>query len=150
LFGLETWGSTDLGGWTVRAEYADTACSFSREAPQFDCAYRNSIYPQGYAYRGRSIGHSMDNDSRLYTLAGLLTRPNGDVLSLALNRGELNRDGGAHALTGVPLDFDNVELRLSRALGGGVVTVGIGYRDPAVKPLAATRVHGFAIWQQGF
>ena len=32
------------------------------------------IYPQGYAYRGRIIGHSMDNDSRMFTLAGLLTR----------------------------------------------------------------------------
>ena len=37
-------------------EYSDTACNFSREAPKFDCAYRNSIYPQGYTHRGRIIG----------------------------------------------------------------------------------------------
>ena len=67
-FGLETWGSLPVGGWRLRVEYTDTACNFSREAPNFDCAYRHPIYPQGYAYRGRIIGHSMDNDSRMYTL----------------------------------------------------------------------------------
>ncbi len=131
LFGLEIWGSSALGGWRLRAEYADTACNFTREAPEFDCAYRNAIYPQGYAYRGRIIGHSMDNDSRMYSLAGLLTRANGDVLSLTLRRVELNRDGGAHAISDVPLDLDNVELRYSRVFGVGKVSVGVGYDDPA-------------------
>ena len=119
-----------LGGWRLRAEYADTACNFSRETPEFDCAYRNAIYPQGYAYRGRIIGHSMDNDSRMYTLAGLLTRHNGDVLSLTLRRIELNRDGGPHAISEVPLDLDNVELRYSRGFGAGKVSVGVGVRRP--------------------
>jgi capsule assembly protein Wzi len=63
-FGLETWGSSGLGGWRLRTEYSDTACNFSRESPEYGCAYRNAIYPQGYAYRGRIIGHAMDNDSR--------------------------------------------------------------------------------------
>jgi hypothetical protein len=70
-----------LGGLRVRAEYGDTACNFSRESPEFGCAYRNAIYPQGYTYRGRIIGHAMDNDSRMFALAGLVSRPNGDVLS---------------------------------------------------------------------
>ena len=81
-FGLEIWGSSRFGGLRLRAEYADTACMFARENPEFNCAYRNSIYPQGYTYRGRIIGHSLDNDSRMFSVAGLLTRPNGDVLSV--------------------------------------------------------------------
>jgi hypothetical protein len=149
LFGLETWGSSHVGGYRVRVEYADTTCEFTRQQPQFDCAYRNSVYPQGYSYRGRVIGHAMDNDSRMYSIAGLLTRSNGDVLGLTLRRFELNRNGGAHAISDVPLDLDNVELRYSRGLGAGKISLGIGYDDPAISADSA-RVHGFALWQQGF
>jgi hypothetical protein len=150
LFGLETWGSSGLGGWRLRAEYADTACDFTQQAPQFDCAYRNTLYPQGYTYRGRIIGHAMDNDSRMYTLGGSLAHANGDSLSFKIRRVELNRDGGDHAISNVPLDLDNVELRYSRGLWAGTLSVGIGYDDPALPGESASRVHGFAMWQQGF
>ena len=149
-FGLETWGSSRLGGWRLRAEYSDTTCVFSREEPEFGCAYRNSIYPQGYAYRGRIIGHSMDNDSRMFTLAALLNRGNGDAWSLSVRRVDLNRDGGDHAISDVPVDVNNVELRYSRELGAGMISAGIGYEDPALTAEASSRVHGFVSWQQGF
>ena len=149
-FGLETWGSAGSSTWRLRSEYSDTACIFTREQPQFDCAYRNALYPQGYAYRGRIIGHSMDNDSRMFTLAGLMTRAGGDVLSLTLRRVKLNRDGGEHAISDVPLDLDNVELRYSRGVGAGKLSVGVGYQSPATSVDSDSRVHGFASWQQGF
>jgi hypothetical protein len=149
-FGLETWGNSALGGWRLRAEYADTACNFSRETPEFGCAYRNAIYPQGYAYRGRIIGHAMDNDSRMYALAGILTRENGDTVALSIREFELNRDGGPHAISDVPLDVFNVELRYSRGLGAGKISAGIGYEDPALTADSSSRVHGFVNWQQGF
>jgi hypothetical protein len=149
-FGLEAWGTLSSTGWRLRAEYTDTACNFSRQEPEFGCAYRNSIYPQGYAYRGRIIGDSMDNDSRRYTLAGSLTLANGDFLSATLRRRELNRDGGDHAISDVPLDVDNVELRYSRGLGAGKLGVGIGYESPATYPDSSSGVQGFVTWQQGF
>jgi len=86
----------------------------------------------------------------MYSLAGILTRPNGDVLSLTLRKVELNRNGGEHAISEVPLDLDNVELRYTRAFGAGKVSVGVGYDDPAVTADSSSRVHGFATWQQGF
>jgi hypothetical protein len=149
-FGLESWGSSVMGGWRLRAEYADTACNFTQQAPLFNCAYRNAVYPQGYAYRGRIIGHSMDNDSRMYSLGGIVTRPNGDVLSLLVRRSEFNRDGGSHAISAVPLDVDNVELRYSRGLGAGKISFGLGYNDPAQSTDAVDSVHGYVILQQGF
>jgi hypothetical protein len=150
LFGLETWGSLSSAGWRIRAEYTDTACNFTRQTPIFNCAYRNQIYPQGYAYRGRIIGDSMDNDSRRFTLAGLVNFANGDFVSLTLRRLELNRDGGDHAISTVPLDVDNVELRYSRGLGTGKISAGIGYEDPATWPDSSSGLHGFVVWQQGF
>lgn len=149
-FGLETWGSNRFASWRLRAEYSGTACNFSRQAPQYDCAYRNSIYPQGYAYRGRIIGHAMDNDSRMYSIAALLTRPNGDVASLLVRRAEINRDGGGHAISAVPLDVDNVELRYSRGLGAGKINIGVGYESPATGTDSSSPMHGFVAWQQGF
>jgi len=71
-------------------------------------------------------------------------------VSLTLRRLELNRDGGDHAITEVPLDVDNVELRLSRALGAGKVSIGIGYEDPATRADSSSGAHGFLNWQQGF
>jgi hypothetical protein len=150
LFGLETWGFVRRTAWRVRADYTDTACNFSRQMPEFGCAYRNSIYPQGYAYRGRIIGDSMDNDSRRFTLAGMLTLENGDFIGLTLRRAQINRDGGPHAISDVPLDVDNVELRYSRGWAIGKLNVGLGYEDPATRPGASSGVHGFVVWQQGF
>jgi hypothetical protein len=149
-FGLEFWGDSPLGAYRLRAEYADTACVFTSEAPEFNCAYRNSIYPQGYTYRGRVIGHSMDNDSRMFSFAGLLTRGNGDVLGITLRRARINRDGGPHAISVIPLDLDSVELRYSRELGAGKVSAGIGYSDPPIDPDSSSGVQGFVVWQQGF
>lgn len=150
LFGVEAWGASPLGGWRVRAEYADTACVFSREEPELDCAYRSSIFPQGYAYRGRILGHSLDNDSRMYSFAGMLTRPDGDAVSLTVRRMNLNRNGGPHAISDVPGDADNVELRYSRQLGSGNVSVGMRYEDPVISTDSSSRVIGFASWKQGF
>ena len=151
MFGLEFWGSSPFGGYRLRAEYADTACNFMREVPEYNCAYRNSIYPQGYAYRGRIIGHAMDNDSRMTSVAGLLTRPGGDVVSVRVRRTELNRDGtGDHAISSVPQDAYNVELRYSRMFGIGKVSIGADFEDRSPDTDPGEDIHAFLTWQQGF
>jgi hypothetical protein len=150
LAGLEGWGSTKVGAIRLRAEYADTACSFTRQQPEFGCAYRNAIYPQGYTYRRAPIGHAMDNDSRMYSLAGLLTRDNGDVLSIIARRVELNRDGGPHPISTVPADLDNVELQYSRVFGIGKVSLGVGHDATDSAAGSNSDLRGFMIWQQGF
>jgi hypothetical protein len=150
LFGLEGWGSTPWGNLRVHAEYADTACNFSREAPQFDCGYRNAIYPQGYTYRARVLGHSIDNDSRQYSFGAVLNLPDGDLVTLTLRRAELNRDGGTHVISDTPLDLDNVELRYSRSLGPGRFSVGAGFDDRSPAADSATEWRAFLTWQQGF
>jgi hypothetical protein len=148
-FGLESWGSSPVGAWRLRAEYTDTACNFLREQPEFHCAYVNGLYPQGYTYRGRTIGASMGRDSRMMTVAGLVTRSDGSVLSLSLRKIELNRAGEPHPITSVRADLDNVELRYSRPLRAGKLSLGVGYLDPGIQA-DSSRVHGFATWQQGF
>ncbi len=149
-FGLETWGSAGIGTWRLRAEFNGTACNFTRQNPEYGCAYRNSLYPQGYTYQGRVIGSSLDNDSSMFTLAGLLSRPDGETLGITIRRAQINRDGGGHAISEVPLDVDNVELRYSRGLGVGKIGIEIGYEDPPTGQDSTSRIHGFVTWQQGF
>lgn len=149
LFGAEVWGNSRLGSWRLRAEYTDTACVFTQEQPEYGCAYRNSLYPQGYTYHGRVIGSSLDNDSRMSTVSGLLARRSGDFLSISVRRVELNRDGGAHALSDFPLDLNNVEMQYSRRFGFGDLIAGVGYED-ASSAASGSQFHGFLTWQQGF
>jgi hypothetical protein len=150
LVGVEGWASTGWGGLRLRAEYADTTCTFTREEPDFNCAYRNGVYPQGYAYRGRVIGHSLDNDSRMWSLGALLGRLDGSSYSLTVRSARINRDGtGDHSISTVPLTLRNVELRHSREVGYGRINVGVGYDDREGGDSGST-VRGFVTWQQGF
>jgi hypothetical protein len=152
LVGIEGWTSTSIGALRVHFEYADTTCEFTKKVPEFNCAYRNGIYPQGYTYRRRVIGDSMDNDSRMYSLGALLTTRRGDSLSALVRHVVLNRDGGPHAISEVPLDLDNVELAYSRMFGITKISVGLGYdrREAAAGADPGSDFRGFVVWQQGF
>lgn len=151
LFGAETWWSLEAGSLRVRAEYADTTCTFTRETPDFNCAYRNALYPQGYTYRGRIIGHSLDNDGRMTSFAALLVRPGGDTVSATFKSARFNRDGtGDNVNSAVPADLRNVELRYSRELAGGRVDVGLGYDEAEAGTGLRSGARGFVGWQRGF
>ncbi len=79
-------------------EYSDTTCAFNTTmggGPQthFDCAYHSGIYNvEGYRYYERSIGHTTDNDARLWVV-GLRSAPAaGGEWRGKLVAGTLNRD----------------------------------------------------------
>ncbi len=48
-------------------------------------AYNNGTYPDGMRYRGRSLGFSLDSDSRLLTLQGSWSDPAGRFYQLSLH-----------------------------------------------------------------
>jgi hypothetical protein len=149
LAGVEAWHDSSLGTFRWRVEFADTTCVFTHESPEFNCAYRNAVYPQRYAYRGRIIGYSTDNDSQSKSFSGMLVRPDGSQYSLGLRDLDLNRDGGPHTISTVPLRLRNVELRHSRELGNGRISVGAGFDDLA-GTAAESEVRGFLSYEQGF
>jgi hypothetical protein len=150
--GAEVWGGATAGSWRARFEFSDTACSFTRRAPQYDCAYRNGLYSQGYTHRGRLIGHGLDNDGRQYTLAGVLVRPSGVAISVTLNRIELNRDDrpdAAHLRSPAGAEeLSNIEVELTGAWIGGDWTVGVGY-DDASGPALPSTARGFIRYSRG-
>jgi hypothetical protein len=148
LLGFEAWGGSEaFGSWRARFEYADTTCDFSRSSPQFDCAYRNNLYPQGYTYRQRILGHSLDNDSRSYTLGASWTRPSGTAFSGRVRRLELNRDGVADSIHATsPLgasELLNVELEMTMDWRGVTVAAGVGYDDYSRPATTGSEGRGF-------
>jgi hypothetical protein len=153
LLGGEIWGQSPWGSYRLRGEFADSACEFARSKPEFNCAYRNGIFPQGYTYRGRIIGHAMDNDGRMFSAAVMLVRPSGETYSLLIRKVDLNRGGGAdaaHALSPVPSQLKNLELQYNRGFAIGQIHLGLGVDDSAGPTRKGTDVRGFVEWRQGY
>jgi hypothetical protein len=150
LFGAEWWGAAGDSTYRLHVEYSDTTCIFTRQQPQFGCAYRNSLYPQGYTFRGRVIGHSLDNDSRMWSAGGILNLGRGDSLSAVLRRVDLNRDGGEHTIRDSPGTMNDVEFRYSRAFDAGKASVSVGWSDGNADSGEPDGLRGFLMWQKGF
>ncbi len=83
--------------WRLTGEFADTTASsaigLGRSDPQSNIFYNHHIYTDGYRYRKRVLGHSLDGDSRLYSLVASLTDLQDRTYQLRYYRAELNRDG---------------------------------------------------------
>jgi hypothetical protein len=154
LLGAQVWGGTRWGSHRLHVEYADTSCNFSRARPLFNCGYRNSLYPQGYTYRGRAIGHALDGDGRMYSIGLQLTRPQGDSWSLLGRKADLNRDDvmgdPAHPVSVTRNALRNLELQYNRHFPRGELGIGLGLDDYAAPVRTRSDVRGFVQWRQGF
>jgi hypothetical protein len=142
LFGLEHWGSVGEGSYRVRLEYSDTACSFSHSDPQFDCAYESAIYTQGYRFRGRSIGHSIDSDGRMTSVGALYVTPKGASWELRARTADLNRDATTpepnHTVAPLASTLDSIDLLHRRDILGGRLTAGIGFERRETESLSSS------------
>ena len=105
LAGLEVSGGFGERSWRAHVEYADTACAFYESEPQFGCAYRNSIYFDGYQYRDRSVGHAIDGDSQQLAAGFMLVNPGGDSWEFALQDADINRES-ANTVHSVSVDAE--------------------------------------------
>lgn len=153
LFGAETWGEWRGGTWRAHVEYADTACDFPSDPPQSGCAYESSIYTDGYRYRGRVMGHSIDGDGEVIGIGGMLVDAAGREWRLLTRNVKLNRAGAsiAHSLASGPARVDDVELVHRRAFDWGIVEASVGYADTDVEAgvdlAVPDGVRGFVSWR---
>jgi hypothetical protein len=145
LFGAETWGETRWGSHRLHLEYSDTSCNFSRQEPIFGCAYRSTSYPQGYAYRGRVIGHALGGDGRMVSAQLVLVRGATASWSLLARHAELGRGG-----VGASGDTKNLELQYNRRFARGELAAGLrlGEADESLQGHSDSRV--FVQWRQGY
>ncbi len=127
LGGLTTWGSLRDDGalWRLTGEFSRTRAINNHATDGNNLTYSGGVYRSGYRYHDRSLGHSLDNDSVLFSLVATLTDIRDWTYRLAYHRAEINRDGtilGSRA--GKPLsasaeDVNLVEAGLSVPLRSG-------------------------------
>jgi Capsule assembly protein Wzi len=131
LFGVEAFGGFGDRSWRVHLEYADTACSFYDSEPNFGCAYRNFIYFDGYQYRDRSIGHSIDGDSEQVAAGLLLVNGDGSGWELAVQSAKLNRGSAnpVHSVEPAAADSLSADLYYRRPLWDGDLAIAVGYEE---------------------
>jgi len=151
LFGAEVWGDIAGGSWRAHAEYADTACDFLSDPPEFGCAYTNVIYTTGYRYRGRVLGHSMDADGESIGGGALYVDARGRRWELLARNVKLNRAGVArgHTLAEAPARVVDLGLTHEARYPWGTIAVSLGYTDvDATGPVAVEDgVRGFVTWR---
>jgi len=153
LFGAEVWGEIGTGSWRAHVEYADTACDFPSDPPQFGCAYESIIYTDGYRYRDRVLGHSTDGDAESIGIGGMLVDQSGREWRLLARNVKLNRAGAsaANSLSDGPARVQDIELVHRRGYAWGSVELGLGYADTQAADTVELRVEdglrGFVSWR---
>ena len=133
LAGGEFWGT--VGGLAHRThiEVADTTCreggfGFSDKKP--NCAYNHPLYPTGYRYNKRVMGHSIDGDGRSYSVGSTLVQAAGHTWNVALRYMQINREGSPdprHSLSATPQDRADVQVTHERLTRFGRFHLGVGY-----------------------
>ena len=94
LVGASVAGPAGSGGarWRAVVEYADTAASVLSDPVKFNLLYEHATYTTGYRYRGRSLGHTLDNDAQLISVLLSLTDARDWTYRFAYHHAHLNRD----------------------------------------------------------
>mgnify|MGYP002783871648 CR=1 FL=1 len=124
LVGGEIWGASEGGSsWRAFVEFAGTRCGeFGTDRPSSElwgCAYENGLFTGGYRSRGRVIGHSIDRDSRSYTLGGWYVPAVGPSYEVRLRRMDLNRNAIA-----APSPSHSAASRATTRMGAEVAILG--------------------------
>jgi hypothetical protein len=97
-FGASLGGALQQGrfAWRLRGEYTDTKANRLIGKGVFnDSVYDHSIYTDGYTFRGRTIGASLDSDTRLLTIAALVTDRRDRSYFLRYRHADVNDPGTA-------------------------------------------------------
>lgn len=143
--------------WSTRwyLEAAATNCEFWKSEDNWDCAYNHSIYETGYRYRGRVIGHTSDNDSRIASLGVVLIDDEGTSWQGLVRYGSLNRGGApdpANSLTPLRQDIWSIDLVHHRVTRYGRFEFGAGYEriDDFSDMQSSNEARGFIQWRSDY
>lgn len=131
LFGLEStgfWGES----WSYRwfGEIAITLSDFTKSHNKVNSVYNHGIYGTGLRYRGRVIGHGIDNDSRVMSAGLMLVNDEASQWFALFRFGALNRAGvpdERNSLTPTKQDIVSLDITHSRVFKYGQISMGLGY-----------------------
>ncbi len=147
---LRCWGGWGDRSWRAHIEYADTACAFYESAPQFGCAYRNSIYRDGYQFRDRVDRSCARRRQRQLAIGAVLVNSDGSSWELALQDADINRRSAnsVQSVSPIAAKIRSIDVSHRRNLFGGDLRVGVGYEEQELPGVTAAdgKVRGFVQW----
>jgi hypothetical protein len=157
LVGAEYWGTVGRLAHRTHVEVADTMCreggfGFGDKKP--DCAYNHPLYPTGYRYNRRVMGHSIDGDGRSFSLGSTLVQEKGQTWNLTLRYMQINmmnvegNPNRRHSLSPTPQDRADIQLTHVRSTSLGRIHIGIGYSylDDEATGANTSDITGFVSW----
>jgi hypothetical protein len=144
LYGGEMWIMLGTGS-VLRAhvEYANTKVKWYNSEIEYDVAYRQGIFHEGYRYRSRNIGHTTDGDSETTSFMLSLTTGEGHRWAVQARRGRLDRcclPGANNLISNGPSDYKSGQVSWEGDIRGYGVGLQLGYEDQ--KPASAGTGNG--------
>ena len=117
LFGMTAFVATSGNPLRLTAEFADAIAttdifSFGDYIRNF--SYTDYKYIDGMHYRGRTLGFSLDTDSKLLSLQAGWSDPSGRFYELTLHRASI----AANMVSSAPVSFDIAEARVTLPFRG--------------------------------
>jgi hypothetical protein len=151
------WSSYAFDQWSTRlfGELSATSCRFYASSELFNCVYNHSIHQTGYRYRGRSIGHAADNDTRLVSVGLVAVNAELTQWRVLARYGALNRGGSPdvrNTLTPTREDIASIDVSHSRMFDFGTIDLGIGYErvDDIASGRDTAESRFFLQWRSAF
>ncbi|HUG72315.1 MAG TPA: capsule assembly Wzi family protein [Steroidobacteraceae bacterium] len=155
LFGGEMWFMLGTGS-VLRAhvEYANTKVKWYNSDVEYDVAYTQTIFHEGYRYRGRNIGHTTDGDSETASVMLSLTTGEGHRWAALARRGRLDRccvPGANSLITNGPSDYKSGQISWEGGVRGHRLGIQLGYEKQTPTSAGdADGVFGFLQWRKSF
>lgn len=154
MVGAEFWGTIAGLSHRTHLEIADTTAregGFGSGDKKPLTAYNHPLYPTGYRYNKRVLGHSIDGDGQSYSLGSTLVQSAGHTWGISLRYMNIKRDGSfdpRHSLSATPQDRIDVQITHARTTGIGRFYVGVGYRyiDDIAYAVDSSEFTGFLRW----
>lgn len=148
LFGASVW--LPVAGTTARitAEYTDSIATkniFSFGDVEHGAAYNNAQYPDGTRYRGRTLGFSLDSDSRLASLQTSWVDKRNWTYTFSVHHAWIstpenpgNGVGIGNVVTTAPVTVNLGEARITMPLRWATIDIAGRLQDDQPRPS-----HGF-------
>jgi hypothetical protein len=122
--------------YRVSLEYTDSVARenwFDFGKKDYGAAYTSAKYPDGLRYRDRTLGFSLDSDSRLLSLVAALIDTNDRTYRFAFHRAQINQAPDPYQvyniISGVPVTIDEFELGMTMHLGPILVDTVVRDQD---------------------
>lgn len=125
LYGASAWFPMPNGTGRVTVEFADSVATYdlwgSGTSP--GAAYNNWKYADGMRYRGRTLGFSLDSNSRLLSIQTNYTRDSGDSYTFTYHHAEVNSQQVTNVVSASPVILNMIESRSDLPLKWGDANV---------------------------